>query len=334
MEAYNQRWILKSRPKPGPLSDEYFELIKSPIPQIKDGEFLIKNRMLSFDPTQRGWMERDTYMPAMVLGETVRANAIGEIIESKNPQYKVGDRVSGLFGWQEYAISNGESFFRTMTIPNSVSDKDALSIFGITGLTAYFGMAELGKPKSGETVLVSGASGSTGAFAVQIAKLLGAKVIGIAGGESKCQWLLDKAKIDAAIDYKKENIKDRLNELAPKGINVFFDNVGGKTLDTALSHLALKSRIILCGSISTYNNDVDGSIKNYANLIVTRSSIQGFLVSDFSSQFKQGIEALGSWLQAGKICYEVDIQHGIEKAPQTLKRLFEGKNLGKQVLQL
>ncbi len=334
MQKMNRQWLLQERPKPGPISNSSFSFKEFPLATLKDGEFLLRNRMISFDPTQRFWMERDTYIPAVPLGTVMQALCIAEVAESKNSQYKVGTRVSGLFGWQDYVISNGKSSFPLMTIPNAISDEAALSIFGMTGLTALFGMRDIGKPQAGQTVVVSGASGATGSIAAQIARILGAKVIGIAGGEQKCQWLLDKAGINAAIDYKKENVASRLQELAPKGIHVYFDNVGGKILDDVLKQLAMHARVVLCGAIATYNKEHDGAIRNYLNLVMTRSLMQGFLINDYASQFKEGIETLGEWLKAGLLCYEVDKQHGLENAPQTLQRLFEGKNLGKQVLVL
>jgi NADPH-dependent curcumin reductase CurA len=330
----NRQWILKSRPKPGPLSNNDFELIQSPLPTLQEGEFLVKNRMISCDPTQRAWLEKDTYLPAIPIGAVVSAMTVAEIVESRHPQFKVGSRVSALFGWEDYSLCNGKGRFSVLPIPTHVPDEVALSIFGMTGLTAFFGMEEIGKPQQGETVVVSGASGATGSIAAQIAKLRGAKVIGIAGGKTKCSWLTDKAAIDAAIDYKNEDVGERLRTLAPKGVNVYFDNVGGNILDAVLKQLALNARVVLCGGIIGYTGEVDASIQNYMSLVVTRSTMQGFLISDYAPRFHEGIAALGTWLQAGKLAYEVDIQQGLENAPQTLQRLFDGKNLGKQLLQI
>jgi NADPH-dependent curcumin reductase CurA len=334
ISTINKKWILKSRPKPGALSNQDFEFIHSAIPTLKEGEFLVKNRMISCDPAQRVWLERDSYMPAIPIDSVVTAMTIGEIVESRNPKFVVGQRVSALFGWEEYSVYSTAKRFPVLPIPAHVSDEAALSIFGMTGLTAFFGMEEIGKPQTGQTVVVSGASGATGSIAAQIAKIRGAKVIGIAGGQEKCAWLTDKALIDAAIDYKNENISQRLRELAPNGVNVFFDNVGGVTLDTVLKHLALNARIVLCGGISGYSGETNSSIHNYMNLISTRSSMQGFLISDFAAKFYEGIAALGNWLREGKIVFEVDVQHGLENAPQTLQRLFDGKNFGKQLLKI
>lgn len=279
-------------------------------------------------------MEKDTYIPAIPVGSVVRAISVGQIVQSKHPQYKVGTRLSGLYGWQDYTVSKGEEHFPPMVIPDQVSDEAALGVFGMTGLTAFFGMEDIGKPKPGETVVVSGASGATGSIAAQIARIRGAKVIGIAGGESKCKWLLEKAQLHAAIDYKSENVGARLRELAPQGINVYFDNVGGQILDEVLRQLALRARVALCGAIATYEHKSNGSIHNYLNLVLTRSVMQGFLITDYAPRFKEGVDALSAWLTAGKLCCEVDVQHGLENAPQTLQRLFNGTNLGKQVLKI
>lgn len=330
----NRQWILKSRPTKGALSNHNFDFIQSPIPALQEGEFLVKNRMISCDPAQRVWLERDSYIPAIPLNSVIPAMTVGEIIESKHPQFKIGSRISSPLGWQDYAISNGKEPFSILSIPTQVTDEAALSIFGITGLTAFFGMEDIGKPQAGEVVVVSGASGATGSIAAQIAKLRGAKVIGIAGGAKKCAWLLDKAAITAAIDYKNEDVAKRLRELAPKGINLYYDNVGGSILDTVLTQLALHARIVLCGGISSYDGRSDYSIHHHMNLVATRSKMQGFLISDYASKFQEGITALGDWLKAGKIIYEVDIQKGLENAPQTLQRLFDGKNLGKQLLKI
>lgn len=331
-QQLNKQWILKSRPKPGSLSNDDFDFIATPMPSLQEGEFLVKNNFISCDPTQRMWLERDTYMPAIPIGNVVSAFTAGEIVESRHPQYKVGSRISGLFGWANYSVGNDQS--HVLVIPTNVIDEAALSIFGITGLTAFFGMQEIGKPQSGETVVVSGASGATGSIAAQIAKIKGAKVIGIAGGGKKCSWLKDKAGIHSTIDYKNEDVEQRLRELAPQGINVYFDNVGGEILDAVLQHLSLKARIVLCGGISGYTGEHNVGIQHYMQLVVRRSKMEGFLIFDYASRFNEGVAALAAWLQEGKLIYETDVQCGLENAPQVLQRLFDGKNLGKQLLKI
>ena len=330
----NRRWILKSRPKPGPLSTDIFSLEEAAIPELKPGEYLVKNQLLSFDPTQRIWMTADSYVPKIQTGTVMRSLGLGSVVASKNDDFPEGATVSGLLGWQDYSLRDGTDLFPDSLVPNGVEDTASLSIFGLTGLTIYFGMVDVRHIKPGDVVLVSGASGATGSIAAQIAKLEGAKkVIGIAGGPKKCAWLLEKAGIDAAIDYKNEDIAERLSAEAPDGIDLYFDNVGGKTLDIALANLSLNARVVLCGAISTYDGS-DGAIHNYLNLVLQRATMRGFLFSDHLHLADTAIKKFVSWLSAGKMCYEVDVQEDLLNAPKTLQRLFEGANLGKQLLRL
>lgn len=330
----NRKWTLVSRPQTGPISLDCFRLEEEDLKELKDGEFRVRTTMLSFDPTQRFWMERDTYVPKIPLGDVMRGAAVGEVVHSKNPSFPVGVKVAGLFGWQSFALCNGHEPMPPHILPHHVSDEAALSIFGMTGLTGYFGMIDVGKVKSSDTVLVSGASGATGSIAAQVAKIKGAKVIGIAGSDLKCRWLTETAHLDAAINYKQQDIAAELNKLAPEGINIYFDNVGGKTLDQALMHMAMHARIVLCGAISTYDGLQDGAIKNYLNLVLKRASMHGFLIFDYAHRTMEAFAALSEWLEQGKLHYEVDIQQGLENAPQTLQRLFAGQNLGKQLLKV
>lgn len=329
----NRKWTLAARPTDKPITNDLFSYIETPVGDLEEGEFLVKNSMLSFDASQRLWMQRDTYMPRIEIGSVMQSVGVGTVLKSRNPQFAVGTKVSGLLGWQDYALVDDKST-QVFALPGEAPEDAALSIFGITGMTGFFGMDDIGKPKKGDTVLVSGASGATGSIAAQVAKLRGARVIGIAGGEEKCRWLIEKAKIDAVIDYKSQDISLSLRELAPSGINIYFDNVGGATLDAALAHLSTNARVVLCGSISTYDGSQEGAIKNYINLVLRRATMQGFLIFDYAPRFLEGITTLASWLADKKICYEVDIQKGLENAPLTLQRLFSGQNLGKQLLRL
>ena len=313
-----------------------FELIETPVPTLTDGQILAQTLYLSFDPTQRAWMAMDTYMPAVELGEPMRAGGIAQVIESKHAKYKAGDLINYLCGWQEYVVI--EPSARSLVPVNKMPghfDPALLLALSLTGLTAYFGLLDIGKPKRGETVLVSGAAGATGSVAGQIAKLKGCRVIGIAGGAEKCQWLTDKAKFDAAIDYKNENVGDRLTELCPQGVDVYFDNVGGEILDEVLMHLAINARIIVCGAISQYNKPDDFyGVKNYVSLIIRRASAEGFIVLDYLDRAVEGLLCLNKWVEDGKIIQEIDMQHGFDQIPQTLTRLFTGENLGKQLLKV
>ena len=247
----------------------------------------------------------------------------------------MGDKVQGTFGWQEYAISDGKGILNATIIPEGASLTAPLSVFGITGLTAYFGLLDVGQAKEGDTVLVSGAAGSTGSIAAQIAKLKGCRVIGVAGGAEKCRWLTEEAKIDAAIDYKSANMAEVIPELCPEGIDVIFDNVGGEFLDTALMNINQSARIAICGAISGYNNETPApGPSNYTALIIQRARMEGFIVLDYMDRFPEAIAELMQWVQEGKIVYQEDIQEGIENAPDTLLRLYTGKNIGKQLLKI
>jgi NADPH-dependent curcumin reductase CurA len=330
----NRKWTLAKRPTDGPIGNDLFNWIEEPVSNLREGEFLVKNSMLSFDPSQRLWMQRDTYIPKIEIGAVMQSFGTGTVIKSRNTRFAEGTKVTGLFGWQDFALVHEHRSNPIFSLPSGIPDDAALSIFGMTGMTGFFGMDDVGKPQKDDIVLVSGASGATGSVAAQVAKLRGAHVIGIAGSEQKCRWLIEKAHIDGVINYKTQDISSRLKELAPAGINLYFDNVGGQTLDIALSHLSMKARVVLCGSISTYDGSSPGAIKNYSNLILKRACMQGFLVFDYAPRFMEGVAVLASWLADKKICYEVDVQTGLENAPKTLQRLFEGKNLGKQLLRL
>lgn len=332
----NRQWLLRSRPTEM-VAPEHFEWVEKPIPTAKDGEILVRVLYLSFDPTQRGWLnDVPSYVPPVKIGEVMRAGGVGRVLESRHSDYKVGDLVQGTFGWQDYCATKGSGVFPISKVPAGIPPTYCLSVLGITGLTAYFGMTQVGKPKAGDVVVVSGAAGATGSVAGQIAKLQGAEmVIGIAGGAEKCRWLVEHANYDAAIDYRDENVADRLQALCPKGVNVFFDNVGGAILDAVLLNMALHGRIALCGGISSgYGLELPPGPKHYMQLVIRRCTMEGFLVLDYVAEFPQAVEQLKSWLDDGKICFQEDIQRDLENAPDTLRRLFTGKNIGKQLLKV
>ncbi|HTO70920.1 MAG TPA: NADP-dependent oxidoreductase [Myxococcota bacterium] len=335
MTRTNRQWLLRTRPV-GMVKESDFELRESAAPVPNDGEALVRVLYVSFDPAMRGWMEdRPSYIPPVGLGEVMRAGAVGQIIESKSRDYAVGELVQGMFGWQEYGIAGRGGLMAATKLPKGMPPTWPLGVCGITGLTAYFGLLDLGKPKAGETVVVSGAAGATGSVAGQIAKLSGCRVVGIAGGADKCRWLTEKAHFDAAIDYKREDVAARLRELCPKGIDVYFDNVGGEILDAALGSLAQRARIVMCGGISGYNETAaPPGLRNLMNVVVTRSRMEGFIVIDYAARFTEGVAQLAQWVAAGKLAHAEDVQQGIENAPKTFLRLFQGKNLGKQLLKL
>jgi NADPH-dependent curcumin reductase CurA len=331
----NRRWLLAERPT-GLIEARHFRLSEEPVPEVAaDGEVLVRNLYLSLDPTQRGWLARDTYMPAVALGEVVRSGAVGRVEQSRSPDFAVGDLVQGLLGWQDYARIQATAPGAPTKLPPGVSIPLAMSVLGMTGITAYFGLLDVGRPKPGETVVVSGAAGATGSVVGQIARIKGCRAIGIAGGKDKCDWLLRDARFDGAIDYKSENVASRLRELCPKGIDVYFDNVGGDLLDVALVQLAMRGRIVLCGAIATYNDDtLRPGPKHYMNLLLKRGRMEGFLVSDYAKRSPEAITELAGWVTQGQLANRVDIIEGLENAPAALRRLFDGANLGKQLLKI
>ena len=334
----NRRWVLATRPT-GMVGREHFEWTEEPVPEIAEGEFLVRNLWISCDPAQRAWMEIDTYIPKLPLGEVMAAGCAAEVVESKHPGFAKGDIVSGVFGWQDYAVADDRGFggglFRPFKIPPGVDIPTALSLFGITGLTAYFGLLDVGEAKEGETVLVSGAAGAVGSIACQIAKVKGCRTVGVAGGARKCEWLTNELGIDGAIDYKEEKVGARLRELCPDGVDVFFDNVGGEILDAALANLAMHARIAICGAVSGYSRYEDRpGIRNHHMLIVRRGTMRGFLVFDFMERAMDAIAELAGWAAEGKIKNQIDVVEGLENAPDALRRLFTGENLGKQLLKV
>ncbi len=332
----NRQWLLASRPQ-GMVKESNFQYNEAPIPELEDGQFLVHNCYIAFEPAMRGWMnDGASYMQPVQIGEVMRAVTTGQVIASKHPGYQPGDCVQGGFGWQEYIVTNGKGgLMPASKIPKEASITMPLGVLGITGLTAYFGLLDLGEPQEGQTCVVSGAAGATGSIAGQIAKIKGCRVVGIAGGAEKCAWLTNDAHFDAAIDYKSEDVAARLRELCPDGINIFFDNVGGEILDAALAQIAMNARIVLCGGISRYNDaEPQPGPKNYFNLIIQRARMEGFILTDFYPRFAEAVQELLGWLSTGQVVHQEDVQEGFENAPRTFFRLFEGKNLGKQLLKI
>jgi len=331
----NRQWRLASRPK-GMVLDENFTWVEEPVPGLeKDGQILVRNLYLSLDPTQRGWIARDSYMPAVKIGEVMRGSAAGRVVASRHSAFAPGDLVQGLFGWQDYAVAEPGGLRAPSKILPGVPLTLALGALGATGITAYFGLLEVGRPKAGETVVVSGAAGATGSVVGQIAKIKGCKVIGIAGGADKCAWVTGELGFDACLDYKREDVGARLSELCRGGIDVYFDNVGGDILDAALARLAFHGRVVLCGAISQYNeSDLPAGPKHYLNLLLQRGRMEGFIVIDYLPRAAEAVRELAAWMAEGKIKDRVDVQEGLENAPAALRRLFRGENTGKQLLKI
>lgn len=331
----NRQWLLKRRPD-GLVSEDNFEWRESALPVPADGEMLVKVLYLSFDPTQRGWInDAPGYMPPVQIGEPMRAGALGRVVESRHPDFEAGDLIQGNMSWQDYVVCKPGGPFPMTKVDDSFPLTWHLGLLGITGVTAYFGMLDVARPRSGDVVVVSGAAGATGSVAGQIAKLKGCTVIGIAGGPDKCRWLTEKAGFDAAIDYKNEPVHRRLGELCPGGVDVYFDNVGGDILDAVLLNLNFGARIAVCGGISSgYGPKVPPGPKYYMQLVFKSARMEGFLVLTYAERFPEAVSALAEWAQAGQIHVEEDVAHGLECAPATLRRLFEGGNLGKQLLKV
>jgi NADPH-dependent curcumin reductase len=330
----NRKWVLQARPQGMPKRED-FALLEEPLPELADDQFLVRNLYLSCDPAQRSWLARDTYVPKIAIGETMRAGAAGQVVASRNGKFREGEIVFGMFGWQDYAVSDGRGFVDVSKLPAGVPIPLCMSALGLTGLTAYYGMREVGAVKAGDNVLVSGAAGATGSVAAQIGKLAGARVVGIAGGPKKCAFLTGEIGLDAAIDYRAGALREQLKALFPKGVDLFFDNVGGETLDTVLLHLAPRARVVMCGAISVYN-DLEHAppLKNHNRLMVVRARMEGILVTDYAAQFPAAAAQLGHWIAQGRLKNQVDVVDGLENAPQALVRLFTGENLGKQLVRL
>jgi NADPH-dependent curcumin reductase CurA len=334
-ESVNRQWLLASRPE-GMVSPSNFEFRESAVPTPSDGEFLVRNLYLSLDPAMRGWMTNArSYVPPVEIGEVMRGGCTAQVVESRHPDYSVGETVLGVFGWQDYALSDGGGLMPVNKVPDGVPLTLPLGTLGLTSLTAYFGMKEVGKPAAGETVVVSGAAGATGSAAGQIAKIRGCRVVGIAGGADKCAWLTGELGFDGAIDYKAEKVSSRLRELCPDGIDVFFDNVGGNVLEAALSNLAMGARVVLCGAISSYNaNELPPGPRNYMNLLVRRARMEGFVVFDYMARTDEAMAELVPWVTEGKIRYREDVRDGLENAPAALLDLYSGGNTGKLIVKI
>jgi len=334
MTTLNHQFKLTARPQ-GNVKRSDFTYTSEPVRDPVEGEIVVKNLYISLDPAMRGWMNESkaSYAPPVDLGAVMRAIAVGRVVASKNPKFVVGDHVNGLLGVQEYAYSDGNGLMKVD--PKLASLPTYLSTLGMPGLTAYFGLLEVGKPKAGETVVVSGAAGAVGAVVGQIAKIKGARVVGIAGGADKCRYLIDELGFDEAIDYKREDVMDALKRHCPKGVDVYFDNVGGDILDAVLARLARGARIVICGAISQYNNTtpVKGP-SNYLSLLVNRASMTGIMVADYYPRAIEAMMAMGGWIGQGKLKTREDIDTGLENFPETFAKLFSGENNGKLVLKV
>jgi hypothetical protein len=333
MDAVNHQFRLAARPK-GMVTREDFDYVEEPVPALADGQVLVKNLYISLDPAMRGWMsEGRSYIPPVQIGEVMRAGTVGQVVESKGSKLAVGDHVSSWLGVQEYAVCDESAAFKVDVEAAPLTTY--LGALGMPGMTAYFGLLDIGAPKEGETVVVSGAAGAVGSVVGQIAKIKGCRVVGIAGGPEKCGWLTGELGFDAAIDYKSEDVAAALRRQCPEGIDVYFDNVGGEILDAALARLARGARVPLCGAISQYNNlDSVTGPSNYMSLLVNRARMEGFVVIDYMSRYPEATREMAGWIAEGKLIAREDVVEGLESFPDALKKLFAGENVGKLVLQV
>ncbi|MBO6826316.1 MAG: NADP-dependent oxidoreductase [Sneathiella sp.] len=333
MSAENKQYRLAARPVGTP-KDSDWEFTTEAIPTAEDGEVVVKVDYVSLDPAMRGWMnDAKSYIPPVGLGEVMRAGTVGEVVESKNDAFKVGDFVSGYHGVQQYGKSNGKDLVKVD--PSLAPLQSYLGGLGMPGLTAYFGLTDVGAVKEGDTVLVSGAAGAVGSMVGQIAKIKGARAVGLAGGVDKCRYVVEELGFEACVDYKSDTFLQDLKEPLKSGVDVYFDNVGGDILDIALARLNRHARVVICGAISQYNNTtpVQGPV-NYLNLLVQHARMEGFVVFDYIQQYAEGTKQLATWYSEGKLQFKEHIDEGIENFPTTFLKLFTGENFGKLVLKV
>ena len=332
MTLVNAQCRLAARPVGLPKASDW-DYVEEPAPEPGDGQILVGVEYISLDPAMRAWMnDVRSYIPPVQIGEVMRAAAIGRVVESRNPDYQVGEWVNGVFGVQRYAVSDGSGVTRVDT--SVAAPPVHLGTLGLSGVTAYFGLLDIGRPEPGQTVVVSGAAGSVGSVAGQIARIKGCRAVGIAGGPEKCRWLVDELGFDAAIDYKAGDLRSQLREHAPDRVDVFFDNVGGEILDTVLLRLARGARVVISGAISQYNaTKPPPGPAHYMQLLVMRASMTGFVVFDYAPRYREAVTQLGDWLQAGELRSREDVVQGdIQQFPEVLLKLFSGENTGKLVL--
>jgi NADPH-dependent curcumin reductase CurA len=335
MSEVNRRLVLAERPT-GAVDDRTVRLETPDAPDPADGEALVRTRFISIDPTIRTWMnDAPGYLPPIAIGEVIRAAGVGEVVRSNSDRYRPGQLVFGMTGWQDYIVAD-DGAGRLQPLPDGIDPTAALSVFGTTGMTAYFGLIDVGRVAEGDTVVVSGAAGATGSTVGQIARIKGAKrVVGIAGSAEKCAWLVEELGFDAAINYKEPDVAARLRSACPGGIDLYFDNVGGELLDICLGQLAMRGRVVLCGAIASYNEPgAPPGPRNYINLLIRRGRMEGFIILDYLDRFPEGQAEMAGWVAAGKVQFAVHLVEGLEQAPAALNLLFTGGNRGKVIVRV
>ena len=330
----NRQLVLVDRPS-GALDESMTSLVSTPRPVCGEGEALVKVAMLSIDPTIRTWMnDAPGYLPPIELGAVVRGSGTGIIVESKTDHFVVGDVVFGMTNWQEWVLATPENRFSVIPAGLGLDLATVMNVLGVTGITAYFGLLDIGRMEPGDVVVVSAAAGATGSVVGQIARARGAgKVVGIAGGPEKCAEVVERYGFDACLDYREGHLRDRLRDACPTGVDLYFDNVGGEILDTVLTVLALRARVVLCGAISQYNaTGPRRGIENTSALITRRARMEGFLILDYASRFAEAQGALAGLVVSGEIQHQEDVLVGLERAPEALNRLLSGGNHGKMLV--
>jgi NADPH-dependent curcumin reductase CurA len=335
MEAkINRQWRLAARPT-GLIKESDFEWHEEAVPSPGENDILVRNIYLSLDPANRGWVrEAKSYVPPVAIGEVMRGTTIGVVEQSHHGDFQAGDIVQGVLGWQDYALTNDTALTK-LPIDPTLPLSAYLGLFGIIGPTAYFGLLDIGKPKAGETLVVSAAAGAVGSLVGQIGKIKDGRVVGIAGSDEKCRWITEELGFDAAINYKTEPVRERLKTDCPNGIDVYFDNVGGEILDAVLSLINVRGRIAVCGLISQSNavEPVPGPY-NFRTILTQRVRVEGFIILDYIGRFKEAYEEIGRWLAEGKIQYRVEVIVGLENAPRGINKLFDGTNKGKLIVKI
>lgn len=315
------------------ITPDIFKVVTLETPPLKDGDILIKQTHMSLDPAMRGWMNEDrhSYIPPVELGEIMRSSGVGEVVESLNEKFPVGKKVSGMFGWTEYVVSQGQGL---MPIPEGIDPEAVLCVLALPGVTAYQGLMNIGKPKAGETLLVSGAAGSVGSIVGQIAKAEGLRVVGSAGSEEKCRWLTEELGFDAAVNYKSQSLRKDLVSAAPDGLDIYFENTGGPIQQAAFNHMNAHGRIVVCGVISEYNAEKLSPGPNWVNIVRKRLRIQGFAMPDHRAQWPELSTHVAGYLLEGKIKYRAHVLEGLESAIEGINLLFTGGNTGKLMVRL
>jgi NADPH-dependent curcumin reductase CurA len=332
-DRINRQWRLAARPE-GLIKESDFEWVEEPVGELEEGQVLVRNIYLSLDPANRGWVRKGaSYVEPVEVGEVMRGFAVGVVEASRNDRFAEGDIVSGSIGWQDYGIVDGSDLRKIPPGPLPLTAH--LGLFGIVGLTAYFGLLDVGRPKAGETLVVSGAAGAVGSIVGQIGKIVGCRVVGIAGSDAKCAWLTDELGFDAAINYKTENVARRLHKLCPDGIDVIFENVGGEILDAELMWINNFARVVICGLISSYNatEPVPGPY-SFPVVLVRRARVEGFIVIDYMDRAAEAVQKMSEWHAEGRLRYRVDVYDGLETAPRTINRLFDGSHNGKLIIKV